>query len=308
MHRTIELAIEHDKSAIIQQALIRNPYVIGVTIVKDGSLKPRGDYMHIHVLNRGIDDVLRLVSEQASGTSYYVVTSEVASINHKEKQAEIDSDYDEAIWEEMETGLRHNGQLTVNYLLLMAIGGAITAVGFLSEIHTQLIAFIAASVIAPGLEPLAKLPLGLVLRNNAVIWEGLKSSLAGYSALILTGGITFYLMTLYSLDMKHKFLSSEFLHGLQQIRLQDAILSVGAAMASIIMYLSYRRNVIAGPLIALVLIPAATAIGMCMFIGEWTACGHLFKRFGFDTLLIIVIGIILIYLKQLIVHKRKPMR
>lgn len=166
MHRTIEVAVPSVKSPAIQQALEQQKHVIGLNVNRGSSIKPPGDVFQIHVLNKGADDVLKLMQTHLADDSFSIITSEVASINDPEHQYEIDHDSDEALWEEMETGLRHNGRLTSNFLWLMALGGVIAAMGFVSEVHDQVIAFVAASVIAPGLEPIAKIPLGLVLRRK----------------------------------------------------------------------------------------------------------------------------------------------
>lgn len=76
-----------------------------------------------------------------------------------DQAAAVARDVDEALWEETETGLRHQGRITSNYLAPMALGGAAAAAGFLVSPTTQVIAFVAASIIAPGFEALAKLPV-----------------------------------------------------------------------------------------------------------------------------------------------------
>lgn len=208
----------------------------------------------------------------------------------------------------METGLRHNGRLTSNYLLLMALGGVIAALGFVSKVHEQIIAFVAASIIAPGLEPLAKLPLGVLLRRADVAWVGLKASLVGYAVLALAASLVFLLVLQLGSVNSATFLEHEALASLLQIELKDVLLSAAAATASIIMYLAYRRNVIAGPLIALILIPAASALGMSVAIGEWGHARQLAQRLGVDIALVVGAGLILIYGKQTLVHRREPLR
>jgi hypothetical protein len=73
----------------------------------------------------------------------------------------------------METGLRHQGRATPNFLALMALGGAVAALGLVSNPVPQAIAFIASAIIAPGFEPLAKVPLGGVLGRWNVVKRGL---------------------------------------------------------------------------------------------------------------------------------------
>ena len=308
MHRTIEASVESHRTDKIIEELKDHKYVLGLNVLRNVSVKPPGDTLLIHVLNKGADDVLRTIRSHTSSSHFSIITSEVASINDPQNQEMIDKDIDEAIWEEMETGLRHNGRLTSNYLLLMAIGGIVACVGFVSEVQNQVIAFVAASIIAPGLEPVAKIPLGIVLGKKNVLLTGLRASIVGYLLIIASAALTFFLLIRFSEVEPEKFLENSFTHGLLELKLKDFFLSLAAAAASIIMYLAYRRNVIAGPLIALILIPASAAIGMSMAIGEWCHSLEILKRLGVDLALIIVVGIILIFLKQKMVHKRQPLR
>ena len=306
MHRTIEATVDPAKTAAIVAALTRHPHVMGLSLLPGASLKPVGDLVQIQVLNRGTDDVLSIIQKESASSPFSISTAEIASLIDPDRQEVINKDVDEAVWEEVEAGLRHNGRLTPNFLLLMAIGGIITAIGFVSDMQNQVIAFIAASIIAPGLEPLAKLPLGIVLRKRECLFLGFRASITGYSVMLLAATATFYLLQQLGDATPQLFLEGEFTKSLCSIKPKDWGMSIAASAASILMYLSYRRNVIAGPLIALILIPATCATGISLLLGEWEMAGQISKRMGAELLVTVGVGILVIYLKQLMVHKRKP--
>ncbi len=308
MHRTIEASIPGSATDAIISDLLENPHVININTVRNGSVKPKGDTVMIHVLNRGADAVFKSINTHAKGLEFSIVTSEIASISDPKYQYEIDHDIDEAIWEEMETGLRHNGRLTQNYLILMAIGGIVSAVGFVSEIHDLVVAFIAASIIAPGLESVAKIPLGIALRKSDVFFAGLRAFLVGYACIILSAGISFWVMDQFGVVIPSDFTENKATHGFMHFETKHFLLSLAAACASIVMYLSYRRNVIAGPLIALVLIPATAAIGISLYLQKWDFVRDLSLRLAVDIALVIFAGIAVIRYKQKFVHKREPSR
>lgn len=308
MHRTIEASVSSERTDDIVKELLVHPHVVGLNVIRSVALKPPGDTLLIHVLNKGADDVMQTLTKYTAGSDFSIVTSELASISDPKNQKQIDHDIDEAIWEEMETGLRHNGRLTPNYLMLMAIGGIIATVGFVSPLHNLVIAFVAASIIAPGLEPLAKIPLGIALKKKDILWTGIKASIVGYLMIALFAALTFWLLQTFSHIKPEQFLENEATKDLMKLPLKDFLLSLAAASASIIMYLSYRTNVIAGPLIALILIPATAAIGVCLLLGEWNYALSILKRLGADIGLIICTGLVLIYTKQKFVHKRDPIR
>lgn len=308
MHRTIEASIPSTATPAVTKALLNDTNVIHLSVYENSSLKPAGDTLVIHVLNRGTDDVLKMIGEHTEGLEFSIATAEVASLTHHSKQKEINHDVDEAIWEEMETGLRHNGRMTTNYLILMFIGGVIASVGFISEIHDLIIAFVAASIIAPGMEPLAKIPLGIALKKTDVVFTGLKATFFGYLTLIAASFLTFMVLVNFGLAKEADFTHNEVTAGMLHLRLKDILLSLAAATASIIMYLSYRTNVIAGPLIALIIIPAAAAMGISLYIQNWDFLANFSKRFMLDVLTIVIVGIICIVLKQKFVHQREPLR
>ncbi|WP_407572895.1 DUF389 domain-containing protein [Deinococcus altitudinis] len=175
--------------------LERHEQVIGLSVSSGASIKPPGDVITVHVLNRGADDVLTLVAQATP--DYSIVTAETASIIDLKLDAWIENDIDEALWEELETGLRHQGRITPNFLALMALGGVLACLGLTTEGAPQATALIAASIIAPGFEPIAKVALGLSLRRWNVVKRGLISTLGGYSVFIVTAGLTPLLLRLF---------------------------------------------------------------------------------------------------------------
>ena len=308
MHRMIEITVDPETTFKIKPELLRDPKVIGISIHKGVSEKPIGDLLQVHVLNSGADDVLGLVRKYCGDQGYSVVTSEVASISDPLNQKLINQDVDEAIWEELESGLRHNGRVTANFLMLMAIGGVIAALGFVADVQMQVITFISASIIAPGLEPITKIPLGIVLKKTDILWDGIKTTFIGYGLLMIASAGIFLLLLKSGSAKPEEFLKDDLAIALTHLTLKDLISSIVASAAGIIMYLSYRRNVIAGPLIALVTIPAAAGAAICIMLGEWNFAILMLYRLGVDVLLIIFVGVIFIWVKQQRVHHRKPLR
>lgn len=308
MHRLIEITVAPEITIKIKPKLLEDPKVLGLSLHKGASEKPQGDLLQVHVLNSGADDVLGLVSKYCGDKGFSVVTSEVGSISDPHNQKLINQDVDEAIWEELETGLRHNGRVTANFLMLMAIGGIITALGFIADVQIQVIYFISASIIAPGLEPITKIPLGIVLKKRDILWDGLKTTLIGYGLLMLAAASIYLFLLVCNSTSPQEFIKDDLAVALTDLTLKDFISSIMASAAGIIMYLSYRRNVIAGPLIALVTIPAAAGAAISCVLGKWNFAMLMLYRLGADFLLIVLVGVIFIWVKQQRVHHRKPLR
>lgn len=183
MHRTIQATVAPAASEQLCCDLAQMDAVVQLSLERGVSLKLEGDVVTIHALNRGIDHVFHRLNAAREHGPLSITTSENASIIDAEQQEQIDNDVDEAIWEEAETGLRHQGGITANFVTLMALGGAIAATGLVAESVPQTIAFVAASIIAPGFEPIAKVPLGVVLGRWAVVRRGVLATVVGYAVL-----------------------------------------------------------------------------------------------------------------------------
>ncbi len=237
-----------------------------------------------------------------------MTTSELSSIIDPQNARAVARDLDEALWEEAETTLRHQSQVTVNYLTLMALGGIVAATGLVSVSATaQTIAFVAAALIAPGFEPLANIPLGLVLRRFGLMAKGLKSAAAGYLTLMLSAALTFLLLRVLGMADVEQFVHNYEVKTLSHLPLHEGIISLCGALAGMTMVLSHRRYTIPGALIALALIPAAAMIGVAFVAGQPALMYQGAERLGFDILLVIAGGALVVLVKQTFVHRRRPM-
>lgn len=177
MHRTITIAVPAAATDARTADLLALGEVIGLSVSRGPSLKPPGDVVTAHVLNRGADEGLRRVARVEGAVS--VVTAEAASFIDPAHDDKVQRDRDEAVWEEMEAGLRHQGRVTPHYVALTAPGGAVAAVGLVPEPVPQVIAFVALAIISPGFEPAAKIPLGIALRRWNVAGRGLYRRRSG---------------------------------------------------------------------------------------------------------------------------------
>lgn len=97
MHRTIEIAIPSAETEWLIQSLEALDDVIGLSVNRGASVKPRGDVITVHALNKGADDVLRYAGEVGQRGPISIVTAEVASIIDPEHGQAVVNDVDEAI-------------------------------------------------------------------------------------------------------------------------------------------------------------------------------------------------------------------
>lgn len=310
MHRTIEIALAPQGTDRLLAELKAIPHVMCLSVRRGVSIKPPGDVVVVQTLNRGADAVMRAVAVASRRGPISVATAELASLSDIEHQDAIDTDVDEAIWEELEAGLRHQGRVTPNYLALMALGGLLAGAGLLAidEPALPMTAAIAAAVVAPGFEPLAKIPLGLILKRREVLWRGVRSTVAGYSVLIAASALVYGLLwTLGAAPEAGKLAESSAVSHIASPSWPDLLVSTCGALSGVVIQAAFRRSVIAGALIAMRMIDAAALVGLALAVGRLDLAGQGLGRLGIDVLLIVAAGLLVFGLKQAFVHQRAPL-
>lgn len=307
MHRTIEITAPPAATDALISQLEELEYIVGLSVQRGASVVPPGDVLTVHALNRDADRVMSIVDGARADGQVSVVTHELTSIVDPEQEKKVSRDIDEALWEESETSLRHQGRVTSNYLALMALGGGIAATAFVVSGSSQTISLVAASIVAPGFEPLAKVPVGLALRRWSVVGRGLFSVSVGYAVLALAAAIVFAVLRATGVGTVGEFLGNSETKVLTDPTLREVLVSSFGALAGMIMIVAYRRSVIAGPLIALAIVPAAAMIGVALAAGRPGLAYQGAERFVLDVFLIVVLGAVVVGLKQALVHRRKPM-
>ncbi|MBX0292802.1 DUF389 domain-containing protein [Hymenobacter sp. HSC-4F20] len=308
MHRSLALSVPATVTSDLCQQLLPLEDVIGLSVQPGASLKPPGDVITVHVLNRGADEVLRRAQAAVpEPEALSVATAELSSIIAPADGERIMNDKDEAIWEEVEAGLRHQGRPTPNYAALMALGGVIAAVGLVSEPVPQAVAFIASSIISPGFEPIASIPMGTVLRRWHVVGRGLRSVLIGYALFMLTAGLTMLWLVGAGEASASALAANPEVKNIANPSLKEFLLSACGAAAGIVIIAAYRRSVIAGALIALILMPAAALVGCGIAVGQSHLAMEGLTRFLIDVGFVLVLGLLIFYIKQRAVHQRKPL-
>jgi hypothetical protein len=308
MHRTLELTVPSAATDALSDQLINLETVIGLSVLRGASQKPAGDVLTVHVLNRGADEVLRrALAAVEDPKKLSVVTSEVNSFIAPATHDVVDDDRDEAIWEEMESGLRHQGRITTNYLLLMGLGGIVAAIGLVSDPVPQAVAFVASAIIAPGFDPMTKVPLGLVLGHRKLILEGVKSAVAGYAVLVALAALTMWALVAAGETTASELASNSEVQHLARPKLMELLMAAAGALAGVVILAAFRRSFQAGPLIAMAFIPAAALIGAGLAVGRLDLALEGLERFGADWGFILALGVPFLWLKQHFVHRRQPL-
>ncbi len=148
--------------------------------------------------------------------------------------------------------------------------------------------------------------MGLALRRWSVVGRGLWSVGLGYLTLALAAALAFAILRLMGVGTTGEFLGNPETRVLTDPTLREVLVSSSAALGGITMVVAYRRSVIAGPLIALAIVPAAAMVGVALAAGRPMLAYQGAERFVLDVLLIVAWGVVVVALKQAFVHRRKP--
>jgi uncharacterized membrane protein len=262
----------------------------------------------VHALNRGADEVLRLAGAASEHERVSVSTGELSSLVDPEHERLVAKDVDEALWEEVEAGLRHQSRTTANYLLLMGLGGAIAASGFaVHQPAEQALSFVAGAIVAPGFEPLANASVGLALRRRGLVARALGAAALGYLVLALCAALLFVVLRVTGEVTVGGFARNPGVESLAHPALRGVLVSGCGALAGMVMLTTYRRYLLPGALIALRAIESVALVGAALVAGESGLALGALGRFLISATLILAAGVLVVGLKQAIVHRRKPM-
>ncbi len=77
MRRTIEITVPPASTNTVLEELEQLEHVIGLSVERGASVKPPGDVVTVHTLNRGADDVLKIADGARRHGSVSVVKAEL---------------------------------------------------------------------------------------------------------------------------------------------------------------------------------------------------------------------------------------
>jgi hypothetical protein len=306
MHRSIVFSGEPRIIDRLADELRKQDDVISLARAPGLSLKPPGDVLTIFVLNRGADEVMRKADHEIRGGRITACISQSSALLHGPNQQRIAEDADEAMWEEMESDLRNVGGLAANYLVLMALGGALAGAAYFTARLLHPILFVGASIVAPGFEPIAKVGHGLVLKQWRLAGRGLWSGTLGYLVLVVAAALVTLVLSAVGEASGELLRTTETPHLVVAVDARSVVISACACVAGVIMIVSLRDFYVVGALLLLVLIPGAALIGAAAALGEWGLAGEAGLRVGIDMLLVLAAAVAVYLWKQWRFHRRRP--
>jgi hypothetical protein len=301
MSRRIDLNLPPELRGRIMERIQGMPGIASIALQVGASVSPAGDVVTVETTNETALAILRLLDEEGTFEGGTVALSAPTAIIAPPHLAELDGQSNEASWEEMGEQFQRDTNITVNFLMLMGISGAVAAFGLVSD---TLHVVIGAMLIAPGFEPLLRIAFG-VLGYKHGPGAGLRSSVAGYLALTI-GAAAVLPFALYLQDRAAADLPGLHWAGYwSSIQASGVAVSLlaGVAGATIV---SARLAVFAtGVMVALALVPSMALVGVGLASGNpGLAFGGLL-RWSVEVLCVLGAGAAVLALKRRFLHRRR---
>lgn len=307
MPRTVDVTLPSDATNRLLDDIRSLEGIISIRVDRGVSVQPPGDVITIVVINRSLPTFLRVLDEYGIGQTPQssFTTSNPLSVTSTSFASAISNDVSEATWEEMESVISKESNMSMNGLIIMMISGVIAAIG-LSTNALHLV--IGAMLIAPGFEPILRISFGKVTGSST--WRrGLVHTGQGYGAMFLGAILTsFVLQILHTspLGGEISYLPTGVLVGYwTTITTTSVIVSAVASIAGAVLVASNRSVLTAGVMVALALVPAMTITGIALAEGDMGLVGRGFLRWCIDAGLIAGAGLLVFGWKQSHVHKRQ---
>lgn len=301
MPRTIQVTMPPERTETALDRLRRVDGVVGLALQRGASLNPPGDVVTVQATTDATRTVLRVLTDLGVDNGWSILTSEPRSFLAKPYQNQLGVESNEVIWEEMAFLLRRETNPGTNYLALMTISGAIAAVGLWTD---TLHVVIAAMVVAPGFEPLLRIPFGLIAGPRTLASRGLVSTLAGYLALALGAFLALLVLRVIDQDRSTDLAARHWVGYWTRVTGSDLLLVTIAGLAGAFSVAAQRSVLTIGVMIALALIPGMAIAAMALGTGDLGLAAEGLGRWAVDATAVVVAGGAVLGVKQAVVHRR----
>jgi uncharacterized hydrophobic protein (TIGR00341 family) len=205
-------------------------------------------------------DALQAVLGNSESSKWFLMSVEAALPRIKEKEPKKKDKQDPVTTsrEELYNSVEKSARLDNNYLLLVFLSTVVVAIGLLED---NVAVVIGAMVIAPLLGPNIALALGTALGDSSLMWESLKTTLAG---LTLALGLSIAIGLLWPLNFESQELLSRTYVGLD-----SAVLAFASGAAAVLSLTTGLPSVLVGVMVAVALLPPTATLGLMVGAGKF---------------------------------------
>jgi hypothetical protein len=300
--RSIQIAVAAEAADAILRHIDQVEGIVGITRQRNASVNPPGDVLSIQTSNDAMQPVFSELQKLGIHTKGIIHTSDLNCLLSPSEESRIESESNEATWDEMASLLRQDTNLDFNFLALMLFSGSVAATGLWAD---KLHLVIGAMVIAPAFEPLIRIPFGIVADLRPTAMRGLVSSLVGYLMLIIGAGIAVLVLRVVDAGSGATLETRTWVEYWSSFSAPGTFAPVLGGLAGAIVLCGLRPVLTTGVMITLALVPSMAIVGMGLATADFSLAGKGFIRWAADAGLVIGMGSIVFWLKQKFVHRRR---
>ncbi len=302
MPRIIAVTLSSEKTGPLIEQIQALEDVVGISLQRDGSLDPPGDIVTIATNNEGVRDIFKVLDAFKVLDGGSVTTSEPRSLISPPHQDSIDTETNETVWDEMASLLRQDTNFSGNFLMLMALAGAVAAAGlWTNTVHIV----VGAMLIAPGFEPLLRIPFGFIGGPRSLATRGLLASLSGYACLALGAGLTFVFLRWVDASQSPDLHTRSWVEYWSHVTPTGVLVAIVGGVTGAVVITTQRSTLTAGVMIALALIPTMALFGMAGIIGDWELAGKALYLWAINVVAVLAASGATFGMKQLLIHRGK---
>lgn len=258
-HQYVHVIVDKsDVSGVIEAAEREGVTLSGVSAVKG----PKRTIYFLATLKAQqglVDDLQRILSKSSDWQIALCPVDAVVTKSHEE----ADTDEATETREELLSQLSQNANVTPTYMTLVVISAVVAALGM---IENNVAVIIGAMVIAPLLGPLLGSILGVSLGERGLIFKAAQAIVTGIMLAVGTG-------LLLGLVLNFDVGASE-LTARAKVGFDTMALALAAGAAAALSVTAGVESILVGVMVAVALMPPATAIGLFLGKDAWFMAGE----------------------------------
>jgi uncharacterized hydrophobic protein (TIGR00341 family) len=160
--------------------------------------------------------------------------------------------------EELYDGIKRGARLDTTYLLLVALSTVVASIGLVED---NVAVIVGAMVIAPLLGPNIALAFSVALGDSKLMWQALRTILAGIGLALLMSIVTGALW-------QDRVQSSEILVR-TDVGLAGIALALASGAAAVLSLVTGLSSTLVGVMVAVALLPPTATLGMMLGSGQY---------------------------------------
>lgn len=290
----LRLIVANDLAQPVVEGLRQRAGVAHVVHLSEVSCSPAGHLVLCDVAREAANDVIEWLQHEGvhHGGAITVDTLDavVSEAAARAEAAAPGEGSDALVWEELESRARTDEQLTVSFVVFIAIASVIAGVGILVD---SPILIVGAMVVGPEYAPLSALCVAAVRgrwKRTAAALSTLGIGLAAAAFAALSGTLLFRATGLG--PERYELSDRELTAFISNPDGMGAVVAVLAGIVGMLALTEARSGALVGVLVSVTTIPAVANVGVATAYSEWDEVGGAALQLIINIVALVVAGIV----------------